>query len=141
MRKFAVSRFQAPIAVLSVLSLALLAGCEGTGAPSAFYFQYKEYLEKPHYRAFALTEVGAEESVMAGWTWRQNSVETAIERALKGCAGADISVLGLRAGPCNLHAIGNIDVSGMNEKQLKKAIELYQNNPDATNADLIPVKK
>ncbi len=34
MRKFALPRFRAPIAVLSVLSLALLAGCVGTVAPS-----------------------------------------------------------------------------------------------------------
>ena len=142
MRKFALPRSQAPIAVLSVLSLALLAGCEGTSGPSMFYYEYKEYLEKPHYRAFIYTgEGGGQGSGMAGWTWAQNTVEQAIERGLAGCKDADISEISIRAGECHLYAIGNIIVWNMTEEQKKKAIDLYKNNPDATNADLIPVKK
>ena len=61
MRTFTLSGFRVPIAVLSVLSLALLAGCEGgSNAPSKFYYDYKEYLEESHAglwrRAFLLID-------------------------------------------------------------------------------------
>ncbi len=142
MRKFALPRFRAPIAVLSVLSLALLAGCEGTtGVPAAAYYSYKEYLEKPHYRAFVTTGGGT--ASVWSWAWAQSSAERAVERALRSCREGQSGDVDFMTGTaaCSLHSIGNVRVWGMTEEQLKKAIDLYKNNSGATNADLIPVKK
>ena len=136
MRTFTLSGFRVPIAVLSVLSLALLAGCEGgSNAPSKFYYDYKEYLEESHYRAFAYTgEAGW--FATAGFAHGFYTVETAIKKALDLCKEVDTSEVSIRAGQCYLHSIGTIKVYDMTDEQLKKAIALYKTKPNATNADL-----
>ena len=136
MRKFALSRFQAPIAVLSVLSLALLAGCEGTtGVPTAAYYSYKEYLTKPHYRAFVTTG----ESNRGVWSraWGKSTAERAVEVALRSCREGQSGEVAFLTGTaaCSLHSIGDINVWRMTEEQLKEAVDIYKTNPDATNAD------
>ena len=136
MRKFALPRSATLITGLSALSLLLLAGCEGTGAPAPSYYHYKEYLTKPHYRAYVTTGVG---SGSVSWSSsRYSSAEQAVEVGLKSCSDFRSESVEWQTGTaeCYLHSIGNINVSAMNEEQLKKAIDLYNNNPDATNADL-----
>ncbi len=141
MRKFAFPRSAALIAGLSGLSLILLAGCEGTGSPVPLYYHYKEYLKQPHYRAYVTTGVGYGSA--SSWTAAYLSAELAVDAGLKLCRELKSGELDLQiqTAECYLHSIGNINVSGMTGEKLKKAIELYQSNPDATNDDLIPVKK
>ena len=144
MRKFALPRPATLIAGLSVLSLLLLAGCEGTtGVPPPSYYHHKEYLTKPHYRVYITTGSGTYGAALSYSMYGFRSAEKAVEEGLKRCREYQAEELDLRTGTadCYVHSIGNIDVSGMTEEQLKKAIDLYKNNSDATNADLIPVKK
>ena len=92
---------------------------------------------------FITTDTGTYGASIWSWVWAQSNAESAVEAALRECRELQSEDVEFQTGTadCYVHSIGNINVSGMTDEQLKKAIKLYQNNPDATNDDLIPVKK
>jgi hypothetical protein len=121
--------------VLSALFLGVLAGCETTGATdSRWHHQYQEYLTLPHFRAFASTSGAGRLAASIGWSFKQRSVEGAIERALAGCKTGQKKYS--KISECRLFALGNIEVAGLSEEQLDKAISFYRNNLNATKEDL-----
>ncbi len=60
-------------------------------------------------------------------------MEGAIEKALEGCQKGQEKYM--RVFECRLHSVGDINVVGMSEEQLDKAIEFYKSNLSATNED------
>ena len=100
---------------------------------------YKDYLKKPHYKVFITAGIGGDE--VWCYRWGQPSAQVAVNEGLKGCEEYSLETFSTQKGDAYLYAIGDIKVLDMTDKQLKKAIEVYQNNPDETNADLSSVKK
>ncbi len=138
MRKFTLSGFRLSTALLFVLSFVVLVNCEGVGGPSVGGVDYKEYLKKPHYKVF-ISATGTVGDVWC-YRWAQPSAQVAVNEGLKRCEEYRLENFPLGVG-VELFAIGDIEVWAMTDKQLKKAIEVYQNNPNATNADLSSRKK
>ncbi len=116
----------------SALILVGSLGCESTGVPTEMYHDYQEYLSKSHYRAFAATPRPTQGSaVAAGWSWGYGTVESAINGALENCQKRQEKYT--KIFECRLHSVGDINVDGMSEEQLDKAIALYKSNIGATN--------
>lgn len=140
MPRFALSGFRLPIAFLSVLSFVILVGCEATGPDVSYYF-YKEYLEKPHYRVYITTGSGTYGAGVSCSRYGYSSAQAAVEQGMPACEEFRKENYPVLTGGVYLYAIGDIKVWDMSDEQLKKAIEVYQNNPNATNADLSSAKK
>ena len=120
--------------LVSALILVGLLGCESTGVYPAMYDKYQEYLSKSHYRALAATPRPTQGFAWAGGqSWGNGTVEGATETALEGCQKQQEKYL--RIYECRLHSVGDINVVGMSEEQLDKAIEFYKSNRNATNED------
>ena len=141
MRKFALARFHLSTALLLVLSFVVLMGCEGTSGPEVGYYFHKEYLEKPHYKVFFTT--GSETygaSVTCSYAGFESAL-AAVKRGGKRCEEFRKEHYPSLTAGVYLYSLGNIKVWDLTDEQLNKAIEVYENNPDATNDDLSPVKK
>ena len=121
--------------IVAVLILSSLLGCESTGVPTVMHQDYQEYLSKSHYRAFAATPRPTRGFAWAaGWSWGYGTVEGAINGALENCQKRQEKYI--KIFECRLHSVGDINVGGMSEEQLDKAIALYKSNIWATNEDL-----
>ena len=140
MLRSALSGFRVPTAFLFALSCIVLAGCEATGPDVSYYF-YKEYLEKPHYKVYITTGSGTYGAAVSCSRFGFPSAQAAVEQGMTGCEEFRKENYPVLTGGVYLYAIGDIKVWDMSDEQLKKAIEVYENNPDATNADLSSVKK
>ncbi len=140
MLKSALSGFRVPTAFLFALSFIVLVGCEATGPDVSYYF-YKEYLEKPHYKVYITTGSGTYGAAVSCSRSGFPSAQGAVERGMTECEEFRKENYPVLTGGVYLYAIGDIKVWDMTDEQLKKAIEVYENNPNATNADLSSVKK
>lgn len=87
------------------------------------------------FKAFAASDPAKFRSAR-GWGSRYGSPEEAMKIAMEQCAKSqkELSI----SEPCQLFAIGDIVLYGMNEAEQHAAAELYKKNKDATNADLPP---
>ena len=140
MLKSALSEFHLSTALLLVLSFVVLVGCEATGPDVSYYF-YKEYLEKPHYKVYITTGSGTYGAGVSCSRYGYPSAQAAVEQGMPACEEFRKENYPVLTGDVYLYAIGDIKVWDMSDEQLKKAIEVYENNPNATNADLSSVKK
>ncbi len=110
----------------SILVLFGLLGCESTGVPPVMHADYQEYLSMEHYRAFAATPRPGREAAASAWSWRNGTVEGAIEQALENCQKGRKKYLTSRIYECRLHSIGDIRVAGMSDDELEAAIKIYK---------------
>ena len=120
--------------LVSALILVGLLGCESTGVRPMISYDYQKYLLKSHYRAFVVTSFpSARHGFAAGWSSGNRTAEVAIEKALENCQkGRQEFDVDLK---CRLYSVGDINVAGVSEEQLDKAIEFYKSNRNATNED------
>jgi hypothetical protein len=107
--------------------------------PDAWY-KFQDYRTKPHYRAFALStndpnadlsanaSFGQDQAWAFGRAWRFNRVEDAIATALESCEAAKQAYKTVQ--PCQVYAIGDLEVLGLSEPELASAIARYQENPE-----------
>ena len=110
--------------------VALLMGCEGSSIPNDFWGDFANYRTKPHYRAFAMTKGGQLAERSAGYAWSAESVDAAIQKSLELCQ--ELRELH----KCRVFYIGDINVEGMSDEELKHGKEVYRRNRSATNDDL-----
>ena len=136
----ALSGFRVPTAFLFALSFIVLVGCEATGPDVSYYF-YKEYLEKPHYKVYITTGSGTYGAGVSCSRYGYPSAQAAVEQGMPACEEFRKETYPFLTVEVYLYAIGDIIVWDMSDEQIKKAIEVYENNPNATNADLSSVKK
>lgn len=94
---------------------------------------YRAYRNYEHFKAFAGADIG---SPRGTWSWasRHKTAQEVVKSALDECEAGrkEFSV----AAQCRLFAIGDIVVDGMGEAELRRAVAAYQQDRDATNADL-----
>ena len=146
-------------ALVGILALTLpLLACNSASvpAPEGYDSEFDNYLNKPHYKAFVVTETATRDAASAeqsqpakgkvsasgsgtsgpsfGRAWGQSTVERAIAAALDNCQRAqklfDIQL------ECRIHSLGDIDVSGLRDEGVQRAIEVYRGNVFATREDL-----
>ena len=65
----------------------------------------------------------------SAYTWNRNDVRTAMKAALRGCNKDRHTVQAL---DCEIHSIGDINVSGYAKEKLERAITYYDSNRHAT---------
>jgi hypothetical protein len=127
-----ISRF-----ALCAVLLAILTNCEPNQLDYTLWPDYKAYQSQSHYRAFAIAPAdmggknGATQSWVMGSASDEKSVQAAIDTAMANCEAKE------SPHKCRWYAIGNIEVSGLIEPQLDRAIAVYAENPSTTNADLL----
>ena len=122
---------------LLVAASVTLAGCAaGSGVARltpAEYPYYQNYLKQPHYKAFVRAKVTEGQGLFHYPIYQARDLEAAISHALEYCNSRQEAIG--HAG-CQLHSLGNVDVSRLNEEELARAIAVYKRKRDFTSADL-----
>lgn len=98
------------------------------------YYDYQDYLSRPHYRAFAATSGAGSLAASLGFASNRKSIEEAIERALAGCRKGQKKYF--KISKCRLYAVGDTIVAGFSEERINRAITQYYSNRYATNVTL-----
>ena len=108
----------------------ILTGCKTvSGIDPGLAYSYDSYREKPHIRAYATTLNTDLSGSSSAYTWNRNDVRTAMKAALRGCNKDRHTVQAL---DCEIHSIGDINVSGYAKEKLERAITYYDSNRHAT---------
>ncbi len=122
--------------VLLVAASVALAGCAaGSGVASLTpteYPYYQNYLKQTHYKAFVRGKVTEGQGFFIYPIHQARDLEVAISHAMEYCKSQGTIA---HAG-CQLHSLGNVDVSRLNEEELARAIAVYKRKRDFTSADL-----
>ena len=123
--------------VLLVAASVALAGCAaGSGGydltPTEYPY-YQIYLKQAHYKAFVRAKVTEGQGIFLYPIHQARDLEAAISHAMENCNSRRGAIA--HAG-CQLHSLGNVDVSGLNEQELARAIAVYKRKRDFTSADL-----
>lgn len=96
---------------------------------------YRTYGRYGDFKALAGADMESPQGTW-GWGYGHDTPEAAAKRAMAECANGrkeyDITA------ECRLFAIGDIVVDGMSDAELRRAMAVYRDNLDATNADLSP---
>ena len=97
------------------------------------YYSYQDYKSRPHYRAFTISRTTGKHDKALGYAFAGRTVDEAVRRATKACddkaASYDVKY------ECELHSVGDIDVSGLPASEIAAAKQFYQRNRGATNDD------
>ncbi len=115
-----------------VLATALAACTSGDG-PSSAEGDFAQYRSLPNYRALAVTGgTVSTSSYASGWSSAANSIDGAIGVAVHECqARRQVAT----QPPCELYAIGDLVVAGMDATTLARAQCVYILDPTATSLD------
>lgn len=124
--------------LLVVAASVALAGCAagsgGSGLTPAEYPYYQIYLKQAHYKAFVRAKVTGGQGLFHYPIHQARDLEVAISHAMEYCNSRRGTTA--HAG-CQLHSLGNVDVSMLNEQELARAIAVYKRRRDLfTSADL-----
>ncbi len=129
------------LALLVAASIALAAcaaGSGGSGLTPTEYPYYQIYLKQAHYKAFVRAKVTEDQGLFHYPIYQARDLEAAISHAMEYCT----SRLGAIAhAGCQLHSLGNVDVSRLSEEELARAIVVYREKRDFTSADLLAVAR
>ncbi len=124
---------------LLVAASVALAGCsagsDGSGLSSAEYPYYQNYLKQAHYKAFVRAKVTEGQGLFHYPIHQARDLEAAISHAMEYCNSRQGAIAHAE---CQLHSLGNVDVSRLNEQDLARAIAVYKRKRDFTSADLEP---
>ena len=128
--------------VLLVAASVALAGCAaGSGVASLTpteYPYYQNYLKRTHYKAFVRAKVTEGQGLFLYPIHQARDPEVAISRAMEYCESRQGTIA---HGACQLHSLGNVDVSRLSEEELARAIVVYREKRDFTSADLLAVAR
>ncbi len=117
----------------SVALAGCAAGSGGSDLTPTEYPYYQIYLKQAHYKAFVRAKVTEDQGLFHYPIYQARDLEAAISHAMEYCT----SRLGAIAhAGCQLHSLGNVDVSRLNEQELARAIAIYKRKRDFTSADL-----
>ena len=123
------------LGALCVISLAFVVVADGNAGavPSWAYYSYQDYQSRPHYRAFTISRTTGKHDKALGYAYAGRTVDEAVRRATKACddkaASYDVKY------ECELHSVGDIDVSGLPASEVAAAKQFYQRNRKATSDD------
>ncbi len=119
--------------VAASIALAACAGSDVSSLTPTEYPYYQIYLKQAHYKAFVRAKVTEDQGLFHYPIYQARDLEAAISHAMEYCT----SRLGAIAhAGCQLHSLGNVDVSRLNEEELARAIAVYKRKRDFTSADL-----
>ncbi len=104
----------------------------------AEYPYYQIYLEQAHYKAFVRVKVTEGQGLFLYPIHQARDPEVAISHAMEYCESRQGTIA---HGACQLHSLGNVDVSRLNEEELAGAIVVYREKRDFTSADLSAVAR
>ena len=113
------------------------AGCAaGPGVASLTpteYPYYQNYLKQAHYKALVRANVTEDQGLFLYPIYQARDLEAAISHAMEYCKSRQQEFAHAR---CQVHSLGNVDVSRLNEQELAGAIAVYKRKQDFTSADL-----
>ncbi len=120
---------------------AVLAGCGAgsglTSIPPSEYPYYQNYLDKrPHYKAYARATDLDTDGYAIFWVFGAFTPERAASRAMDGCKQQIKNDPDHK--PCQLHSLGNVNVSRLDAQELSQAMAAYKKRRDFILSDLKP---
>ncbi len=124
--------------VAASIALAACAGSDVSSLTPTEYPYYQDYLKRTHYKVFVRAKVTEGQGLFLYPIHQARDPEIAISRAMEYCESRQGTIA---HGACQLHSLGNVDVSRLNEEELARVIVVYREKRDFTSADLLAVAR